>query len=118
MGNSRIALIGAGGQLATDLADALRNDVRLLSHREIEIEDPQLIASAHEGVKEIVKNTAAYTLVNEAESEPPRAFAVNARGVGKLASYCAAHQLKLVHFSTDYVLGGDPAQRKPLDENV
>ena len=116
--NSRIALIGAGGQLATDLEAALGGDSRLLSHREIEIEDPPSIARALDGVEEVVINTAAYNLVDKAESEPERAFAVNSRGVENLASYCAARGLKLVHFSTDYVLGGDPAHGKPLDENT
>ncbi|OAI57480.1 hypothetical protein AYO47_01670 [Planctomyces sp. SCGC AG-212-M04] len=118
MVNSQIALIGAGGQLATDLAAALQKDIRLLSHREIEIEDPSSVTRALEGVDELVINTAAYNLVDKAESEPERAFAVNERGVENLASYCSAHRLKLVHFSTDYVLGGDPAERRPLDENV
>jgi dTDP-4-dehydrorhamnose reductase len=114
----RIGLIGAGGQLATDLAEVLKGDVRPLPHREVEIEDPHSIARALAGVEEIVMNTAAYNLVDKAESEPERAFAVNERGAENLASYCATHGLKLVHFSTDYVLGGDPAQGKPLDENT
>lgn len=118
MMESRIALIGAGGQLATDLAAALKGDVRLLAHRDVEIEDAASIERALEGVGDVVINTAAYNLVDKAESEPERAFAVNERGVENLASYCAAHRLKLVHFSTDYVLGGDPAEQRPLDENV
>jgi dTDP-4-dehydrorhamnose reductase len=115
---TRIALIGAGGQLATDLVLALGSNVRVLSHREIEIEDPASIAGALDGVADVVINTAAYNLVDKAESEPERAFAVNAQGVENLATWCAARGLKLVHFSTDYVLGGDPAEARPLDENT
>jgi dTDP-4-dehydrorhamnose reductase len=116
--NSRIALIGAGGQLATDLANALKGDVRLLPHGQIEIEDPASIALALNDFEGVVINTAAYNLVDKAEAEPERAFAINEIGVRNLATHCARHGLKLIHFSTDYVLGGDPARPTPLDETA
>jgi dTDP-4-dehydrorhamnose reductase len=119
MPDNRFSLIGAGGQLATDIASALKaGDVRLLSHREIELEDPASIAQALKGFHGVVINTAAYNLVDQAESEPERAHAINGLGVRNLAQYCAAHKLKLVHFSTDYVLGGDPAHPTPLSESA
>ena len=114
----KVALIGAGGQLATDLATALNGDTRLLTHREIEIEDSASIGRALDGFQGVVINTAAYNLVDKAETEPERAFAVNELGVRNLATYCARNALKLVHFSTDYVLGGDPARPQPLDETA
>jgi dTDP-4-dehydrorhamnose reductase len=119
MADNKFSLIGAGGQLATDIASALKaGDVRRLSHREIELEDPVSIARALEGFQGVVINTAAYNLVDQAESEPDRAHAINGGGVRNLAQYCAAHNLKLVHFSTDYVLGGDPAHPTPLSESA
>jgi len=118
MPDQRPVLIGAGGQLASDLARVLNQEVRLLSHREIELEDPDSIARALEGTNGVVINTAAYNLVDRAESEPERAFAVNAFGVRNLASACAVAGLKLVHFSTDYVLGADADHQEPLTESA
>ncbi|HVJ68053.1 MAG TPA: dTDP-4-dehydrorhamnose reductase [Caulifigura sp.] len=111
-----VALIGAGGQLATDLATRLGGDVRLLPHSSIEIGDLDSIARALEGFKGVVINTAGYNLVDQAESEPPAAFAVNAFGVLNLSKYCQSNGLKLVHFSTDYLFDADPANASPLDE--
>ena len=111
-----VALIGAGGQLATALASRLGSDVRLLPHASIEIGDPDSIARALEGFQGVVINTAGYNLVDQAESEPSAAFAVNAFGVLNLARYCQSNGLKLVHFSTDYLFDADPATASPLDE--
>ena len=73
------------------IATALKgDDVRLLTHREIEIEDPASIARALDGLHGVVINTAAYNLVDKAESEPERAFAVNELGVRNLASTAQA----------------------------
>lgn len=51
-------------------------------------------------------NCAAYTNVERAESEPEKAFAVNAEAVKILAEICKFHQVILFHFSTDYVFDG------------
>src|SRR5690606_34649130 len=51
-------------------------------------------------------NCAAYTNVEKAESEPEKAFAVNAEAVKILAEICKFHQVILFHFSTDYVFDG------------
>jgi dTDP-4-dehydrorhamnose reductase len=55
----------------------------------------------------VVINAAAYTAVDAAESDETRAFAVNADGPRLLAAACAAHDVPLVHVSTDYVFPGD-----------
>ncbi|MFN8721272.1 MAG: dTDP-4-dehydrorhamnose reductase [Rhodospirillales bacterium] len=54
----------------------------------------------------VVVNAAADTDVDGAESDPGRAFAVNADGAANLAAACARHGLPLVHVSTDYVFDG------------
>lgn len=51
-------------------------------------------------------NAAAYTAVDKAEEEKETAFAVNALALKAIAEYCAAHQKKLIHFSSDYVFDG------------
>ena len=58
-----------------------------------------------EGITAII-NCAAYTAVDKAESEPERAFAINATAAGILAACAAAHGIPLIHVSTDYVFDG------------
>ena len=55
-------------------------------------------------------NAAAYTNVEKAESEKEKAFQINAEAAGKLAEVCAAKQVKMIHFSTDYVFDGSKTE--------
>jgi dTDP-4-dehydrorhamnose reductase len=54
----------------------------------------------------LVVNAAGYTAVDQAESEPELAFAVNRDGSAYLASACANAGIPLLHISTDYVFDG------------
>lgn len=51
-------------------------------------------------------NAAAYTAVDKAESEPEKAYAINAEGVRNLAEVCLNNQTVLLHVSTDFVFDG------------
>lgn len=51
-------------------------------------------------------NAAAYTNVEKAESEPEKAFAINAEAVKNLAGVCKEKNVVLLHISTDYVFDG------------
>ena len=51
-------------------------------------------------------NTAAYTAVDKAESEPEKAHLINVNGPKNLAEVCAAFSTKLLHVSTDFVFDG------------
>ena len=52
-------------------------------------------------------NAGAYTRVDDAENEDSGTLLrVNAVAPGELASWCAKHNIPLVHFSTDYVFDG------------
>ncbi|MPZ84062.1 MAG: dTDP-4-dehydrorhamnose reductase [Actinophytocola sp.] len=64
-------------------------------------------AAAEAALAPVVINAAAYTGVDAAESDRSKAFAVNADGPRLLAAACSAHQVPLVHVSTDYVFAGD-----------
>lgn len=63
----------------------------------------------------LVINAAAYTAVDKAESEPDKAFAVNADGAGILARVCRERGVPLLHVSTDYVFNG--ASTRPYRED-
>ena len=55
----------------------------------------------------LVLNAVAHTQVDRAEDEPDLAERINAHAVGELAQACAQQGAKLVHYSTDYVFGGE-----------
>jgi dTDP-4-dehydrorhamnose reductase len=61
-----------------------------------------------------VLNTAAYTAVDRAESEPEAASALNVALPRALAEACGALDIPLVHVSTDYVFDGE--KRSPYLE--
>ncbi len=56
---------------------------------------------------DIVINAAAYTAVDQAESEPELAYAINHDGAANLAQACADNNIPLMHLSTDYVFDGE-----------
>ena len=63
----------------------------------------------------LVLNAVAHTQVDRAEDEPSLAQRINADAVAELAQACATHGAKLVHYSTDYVFGGEG--RRPWRES-
>lgn len=52
-------------------------------------------------------NAAAYTNVEQAESDTENAFLINAEAVKYLAEACKKYSAKLIHISTDYVFDGE-----------
>ena len=113
----RIAVIGARGQLGSDLLPLLGEQAVALGHDDIELTDPATISASLDAPRPThVINCAAYNLVDKAEDEPEAAFRVNAFGVRNLAQWCAARQVVLLHVSTDYVFGQDPSRATPLSE--
>tara|TARA_B100000686_G_scaffold345249_1_gene429484 strand:+ start:11492 stop:12358 length:867 start_codon:yes stop_codon:yes gene_type:complete len=55
---------------------------------------------------EIIINCAAYTSVDNAENDKKNALKVNCLGVKNLIKIIQFNNLKLIHFSTDYVFDG------------
>jgi dTDP-4-dehydrorhamnose reductase len=51
-------------------------------------------------------NTAAYTAVDKAESEPEKAQLINVIGSRNLAEACKEYDIILIHISTDFVFDG------------
>jgi dTDP-4-dehydrorhamnose reductase len=58
---------------------------------------------------DVIVNAAAYTAVDNAETETNLAMTVNARAPGALATAARRHGALLVHYSTDYVFDGTKA---------
>ena len=64
---------------------------------------------------EIVINAAAYTNVDGCETAKDECFAVNAEAVKNIAEACRDKNIRIVHFSTDYVFDG--AAKQPYKED-
>lgn len=119
----RIALIGAAGQLGSDLLPRLQasgHDVLPLGHADVEITDASRVASILEPLQpQFVINSAAYNLVDKAEDEPEVAYAVNGLGPRNLARFCDRQAIGLLHISSDFVFGRvEGSQTTPLDEQA
>jgi len=125
-----LLVAGAGGQLSTDLLDAVttRRDVfaRGLTIDDLDITDAfavndvvsgwgRIVRSDNPEHRLVVVNCAAYTAVDAAETDEETAYAVNAAAPALLATACAKVGARMVHVSTDYVFPGDAAA--PYDVN-
>jgi dTDP-4-dehydrorhamnose reductase len=111
----KTVLIGADGQLGTDLLKQEKNLIPL-TITDIDITNLSQVEQVLGQIKpEVVINTAAYNNVERAEEEPNLAFAVNALGAENLALICRKLDAALVHFSTDYVFSGQKSS--PYLEN-
>jgi dTDP-4-dehydrorhamnose reductase len=66
----------------------------------------------------VVINAAAYTAVDQAESEPELAHLVNAEAPRVMAEACAESGAWLVHYSTDYVFDGTASEPYSEDDPV
>ncbi|MGD9265268.1 MAG: dTDP-4-dehydrorhamnose reductase [Lysobacterales bacterium] len=64
---------------------------------------------------DLIVNTAAYTAVDQAESDPETACEINAALPGRLARWAQRNCAGLVHYSTDYIFNGEAV--KPYIES-
>lgn len=103
---TRVAVVGAGGMLGTDLMEVLRlYSPAGFTRAHLDITDEEAVREALGGF-DVVINAAAYTRVDDAETHHDLAFAVNALGPRNIAQACALHGQRLIHISTDYVFDG------------
>jgi dTDP-4-dehydrorhamnose reductase len=109
----RVAVIGGNGQLGNDVTLAFErngNEVRSLSHNDIEITNIDSVSGALAYRPQIIINTAAMHHVDKCEADPEKAFAVNALGARNLALIARDFGATLIHISTDYVFDGLKAE--------
>lgn len=110
----RVAVIGANGQLGSDIVAETENDgdeVVGFTHAEIDIASAESTRNAlFAAAPSVIVNTAAMHHVENCENDPPRAYKVNALGARNLAIVARELDAKLIHISTDYVFDGSKAQ--------
>lgn len=105
----RLLLLGKNGQIGWELQRSLSplGEVIALGRADADLADAaQLRDAVTTAAPDVIVNAAAYTAVDQAESEPDRADRVNHRAVAELAQLAAKRGALLVHYSTDYVFDG------------
>jgi dTDP-4-dehydrorhamnose reductase len=115
---SSVLLIGANGQLGTDLRSSSGDRTVIpLTRSELDIRDDRRIAEVLGELRpDVIVNTAGFVNVELCEVEVEAAYSVNAHAVRNLAIEAEKIGAYLVHISTDYVFDG--ASRVPYDENA
>lgn len=126
----KILLLGVNGQLGSsfvadgrlaargELVEASREGKRF-DGKTIEKADlayPERLPDLLDRIApDLIVNTAAYTAVDRAEQEETLATRVNGEAVGVIGRWAADHGALVVHYSTDYVFGGDANSPYPVD---
>jgi dTDP-4-dehydrorhamnose reductase len=117
---TRWLITGAGGMLGQDLTGLLRTggqDVTGLNRSALDITDALAVRAAVRDLRpDIVVNCAAWTSVDDAESNEDQALAINGDGAANLAAASAAAGARLMHLSTDYVFSGTATEPYAEDE--
>jgi dTDP-4-dehydrorhamnose reductase len=108
-----VVVTGAGGQLGCEVVLTAGSgvDCIALDRCDLDIGDPVAIDECLDKAQpQLLFNTAAYTAVDKAESEPELAWKVNVEAPGHLAAACAARGVRMIHLSTDFVFDGEATQ--------
>lgn len=105
----RIFLTGTEGQVGGALLPLLQRFGTIAAPKlaEFDLSKPDALATVLDQAKpDLIVNPAAYTAVDRAEDERELAFLINAEAPAAIARWAAAHNVPMVHFSTDYVFDG------------
>jgi len=107
-----VLVTGAGGQLGQSLQFIAPNYPEIYfvfcNSTQLDITNLNNVKRVFEKHKpKFCINTAAYTAVDKAESEPEKAYLINVIGARNLAETCQEFNVTLIHISTDFVFDGD-----------
>lgn len=113
----KVLINGQHGQVSRALQWRLSNvgELIVMGRDQLDLAKPDLIRETVRSIRpDLIINAAGYTGVDQAESEPEAAFALNAVAPGILAEEALALDVPLIHFSTDYVFDG--SKTEPYNE--
>ena len=119
MSAMKLLIVGADGQLGTDMARLLAPlaAVTALTFQDLDITDRGSLTRVVESARpDVIVNCAAYTAVDRAETEQDAAYRVNVLGARNVAQVARRVGARVVYFSTDYVFDGTGAE--PYDEEA
>ena len=114
----KILLIGKNGQLGDDLQHILPRlgAVVATGREQLDLSRPSEVRKLIRDVlPALIVNAAAYTAVDQAETDEASARAINSEAPGVIAEEAKKIGAALVHYSTDYVFDG--AKNFPYEEN-
>ena len=116
----KVLLIGADGQVGFELWRTLQfnrevipttsdgRDVLGMTTIKLDLSDAADIQKKIDNIKpDVVCNAAAYTQVDQAETETELARLINTEALSVMAHSAKKNKCLLVHYSTDYVFSGD-----------
>jgi dTDP-4-dehydrorhamnose reductase len=115
----RIIITGAKGQLGSDCNQVLseENEVIALARHDLDITCPDEVKAVIDRLRpDVLVNCAAYTRVDDCETEKELARDVNVGGPQNLAAGVDRIDGLLVHISTDYVFDGKKKIPEPYSE--
>ena len=109
-----IIIFGKDGQLGKAFKDICKTKQVERQHRicyagraECDLANPDAITALLNKIKpDLIVNAAAYTAVDQAETEVDLAYAINAKAPEIMAHYAKGHGATFLHYSTDYVFDG------------
>lgn len=105
----KVVILGNSGQLASELRATQPNQIvaEYWGHSKLDLGLLAEIAPAIKAANpDVIINTAAYTAVDNAETDTDTATLINANAPQLVAETCAAINAKLFHVSTDFVFDG------------
>lgn len=105
----RVLITGVTGQVGAALVPLFKDFAEVIpaARAVVDLSDAASIAMQLDALApDLIVNPAAYTAVDNAETDHDAAFAINAAAPGVIAAWAAGHRVPLIHFSTDYVFDG------------
>lgn len=104
-----LLVTGSNGQVGFELRRSLASlgEVIALDRAACDLSRPESLREVVRSIRpDVIVNAAAYTTVDQAETEQALAFAVNGVAPGVLAEEARASGSLFIHYSTDYVFAG------------
>jgi dTDP-4-dehydrorhamnose reductase len=108
----KILIIGQHGQVSQALQKTLADlgELIVLGRDKLDLSDQMTDFDQIQELKpDLIINAAAYTAVDQAETDQKTALSVNAIAAGMLADQARELAIPLIHYSTDYVFDGSKA---------
>lgn len=107
----KLLVTGAGGMLGQALVPCLEardHQVVALPKEDLDVTHYSQVLEAVTRVKpDLVVHCAAYTRVDQAESEPGLAYLINGYGTENIAVACQKNNVPMLYVSSDYVFDGE-----------
>jgi dTDP-4-dehydrorhamnose reductase len=104
----KVLITGASGQLGHDLVPAFDgHDVIAPNHAQLDLVDRDAVLSVMTTVRpDAIVHSAAWTAVDACESDPDRAFGINAFATRNVVEAADLVGARVCYLSTDYVFDG------------